>query len=380
MPEFDCIVVGAGPAGATALRELARRGVNACVLEKAHFPRYKPCGGGISALTSSQLDFEWEALIEGALHRVDLALRHAPPLRLEASKPFAHFVMRERFDALLLEQAIAAGGAFYPGHKVIDLRIEPGRVAVETDRATFYAPVVIGADGANSRVARSIGLFGRERGIAIEAEVQAPKEVLERFRDSAYLSFADPPWGYGWIFPKRERLSVGVGTFSQRRSGLKEAFHRLLKATGLEHLPMEVFGHPIPTGGRKRAYSRPHTLLAGDAAGLNDPLSGEGIAHAIRSGKLAANHAARALETGKFDFDAYDLDVFETIGSDLERARGIAAKLYAFPRLFFWLFEKSPSTLERYFLLVRGEATYQEVTEHLARQYLRFGLFRGSER
>lgn len=380
MPKYDCIVVGAGPAGASALRDLALAGVRACAVDKASFPRYKPCGGAISALTASQLDFPWEDLVEASLHHVELAYRYGPPLHLKSDRPFARFVMRDRFDQRLLEAAQEAGGDFYPEHNVTDVAVDETGVTVRTGRGDFRAPYVIGADGANGVVARAIGLFHQERGIAMEAEVSAPPDVLEAYSGRVYISYADPPWGYGWIFPKAQKLSVGVGTFSRRRGPIKESFHHFLEKTGLSPYPMEIFGHPIPTGGTHNPVWAPRVLLTGDAAGLNDPLSGEGIAHAVRSGKIAARHVADALGSGRVDFPEYQEEIRREIVDDLARAAWIANKLYTFPKVFFWLFTKSPGTAELYFRLVRGEATYADVTDELLKQFLRFDLFAGERR
>lgn len=373
---YDCVVAGAGPCGSTALRQLALRGVKAVAVDKRSFPRHKPCGGAISALTARELDFEWKDLAEASLRKVELAYKYNRPLVCESKEPFAHFVMRERFDNRLLEKAIEAGGEFLPEHAVTGVEVQRDGVLVRTSQGDLKAQVVIGADGVNGEVARSLGLFNFDRGIAIEAEIEADDALMEAYRDKVYLSYADPPWGYGWVFPKAGRLSVGVGTFSRRRKAIKDAFDTFLERTGLSGLPMEVYGHPIPTGGKRRTIWGERVMLAGDAAGLNDPLSGEGIAHAVLSGKLAAAHAARALERGDFAFHDYQREIDERIVSELARAAAIADKLYTFPRLFYWLFEKSPETLELYFRLVRGEITYAGLNEHLTGQFVRFGLFR----
>jgi len=373
---YDCVVVGAGPAGSSALRQLGLRGINAVAIDKEAFPRHKPCGGAISALTARELDFEWQDLAEASLHKVELAFKYNRPLLCESDQPFAHFVMRDRFDNRLLEKAIEAGGTFLPGRAVTGVHVEEDGVRVSTTNGELKAKVVIGADGVNGQVARSIGLFNFDRGIAIEAEIDATPELMDRYRDKVYLSYADPPWGYGWVFPKAGRLSVGVGTFSRRRKAIKDSFSRFLEQTGLANLPMKVYGHPIPTGGKPRRIWSERVLLAGDAAGLNDPLSGEGIAHAVLSGKTAAQHVAAALESGDFRFEGYQSAIDDRIVAELARAASIAEKLYTFPRLFYWLFEKSPETLNLYFRLVRGEISYADLNEHLARQFLRFNLFR----
>lgn len=373
--QYDCIIVGGGPAGSTALRQLARAGVNACVIDKATFPRYKPCGGAISALTARHLAFDWSDTIEASLHTVQLSLNFGKRLTVQSEIPIAHFVMRDRFDYLLLQEAIAAGGKVHEGVKIEHIQVHPDHVEITTaEHGRYRAPVLIGADGANSIVARQTGLFDPERGIAIEAEIDVDTEGYAPYDNTVFLNYGTPTWGYGWVFPKSERLSVGVAVFQSKRHGLKDAFHTLLSRLHLNEYPLQVYGHPIPTGGRNREIKRDRVLLAGDAAGLNDPLSGEGIAHAVHSGKIAAEHVAAALESGDFSFNAYAAEIDEKISQDLRRAAWLARKLYSFPRPFFWLFQRSPATLQNYFRIISGDMTYSEFVQFIKEQLFRFNL------
>ncbi|HEX6971315.1 MAG TPA: geranylgeranyl reductase family protein, partial [Limnochordia bacterium] len=374
---YDCAVVGTGPAGANALRHLARRGRRVIGIDKARFPRYKTCGGAISALAAAELDFEWRSVSEAVLRRVRLALRLGSEIVLDAPSPICHFVMRDRFDHLLVERAQEAGADILQGVSLRGIEIRSDHARLTTSAGEIAARCVIAADGANSAAAEALGLFERDRGIAIEAEVRAPQPILEAHRDTAYVSYADPPWGYGWCFPKAEHLSVGVGTLSGRHRGVKQAFERLLAQLGLTDAEMRVHGHPIPAlrARRPRKLARPRALLAGDAAGLADPLSGEGIAHALASGRLAAQHVDEALRKGDFSFEGYQAEIQRTIGRELKIAAWIANRLYAFPRLLFWLFQRSPETVAMYFRIVSGEVRYAELGRHLEEQFRRFGMF-----
>jgi len=315
------------------LRALAQAGVRACALDKADFPRHKPCGGGISIRTVAELDFEWKDLVEAAPRTIEFALRDLYPVRKESEAPFL-LVMRSEFDARLLERAIEAGGRFYPHHLVQGVEVDENGVVVQTDRGLFHAPVVIGADGAKGCVARSIGLHSRAHGIALDAEIEAPPEVVAEYQDSVYFSFADPPWGYSWISPKRRTLSAGVGKVTQRIGSLKETLNRFLQGKKLSGYPMRLFGHPVPLWSGQQRHAAPRALLVGDAAGLVDPLMGEGIAYAVKSGKIAAHHVTRALESGDFSFEGYSVDINAGIGLELTRAGDFAHRFYTFPRIF----------------------------------------------
>lgn len=321
------------------------------------------------------LPFDWSHTIEAALHHVELSCRLGPPLRLGADKPYAHFVQRARFDNLLLEKAIEAGGEVRQGALVKEIEVHGEYVEVQTSHGTFRSSVLVGADGANSVVARSLNLFDKQRGIAIDAEVYVPDAVYRRFQDTVYLSYGDPVGGYGWVFPKGDHLSVGVGTFYSKREPLQEPLDRLLAHLDLAEYRIEKFGHPIPDGGRPRTIHTQRALLVGDAAGLNDPLSGEGIAHAVSSGAIAATHISSALGTGDFSFDAYQRHIDREIRSELRRAAWIAHKMYRYPRIFHWLFQRNPDTVALYFRLVAGEIGYVELVDHLRKQFLRFKLF-----
>lgn len=375
MKTIDCVIVGAGPAGSSALKYLAQKGVDAICIDKETFPRYKPCGGAISALTARQLDFPWEDLIEASLSHIDLSLMHRDPISLSTDEPFAHFVMRDRFDHRLLDVALEAGGRFYPGHAVTRIERKKEFVEVTTSKGDFRARYVIGADGTNSVVAREIGHFYDSRGIAMEAEIKAPPHILKRYENRIYVSYAQPPHGYGWIFPKANQLSVGVGTFSNKRNPIKPVFDKFLHTTELAGFPMDVFGHPIPAGGKRHTLWVPRIVLVGDAAGLNDPLSGEGIAHGIRSGYIAARHIFEAINEDIVDFDAYQKEIDDDIVDDLVKAAWIAKRMYTFPKAFHWFLKKSPGMLELYLRLIRGDLDYDDVITELSREFLRLNLF-----
>src|SRR5690606_25552317 len=187
----------------------------------------------------------------------------------------------------------------------------------------------------------------------------------------------DPPWGYGWVFPKARHLSVGVGTLRPGNARLPERFQAFLAALGLEGNPKKVSGHPIPLPSSGR-LSVPRVLLAGDAAGLADPLSGEGIAHAIRSGKLAAEAAIGALGTGDFRFLDYNGAIHSHILIELRAAERVARVFHRMPRLFFTLLERSPDTLSHYFKIVQGKATYRQLGRRIHRGLIRLGAAAGT--
>lgn len=375
MTDIDCLVVGLGPAGATALRDLSLAGVHAVGIDKALFPRNKPCGGALSALAQQHLDVPgWESIVEDELHIVHLALRYGESVTHEASKPICRFVMRHRFDHLLVNAAASAGADIRQGVEFIGAEPTENGVTVQTNQGYLRARCLLGCDGANSRVARSMGLSQKVCGAALEAEIDIPAHHADQWKGQVWLSYGEPDRGYGWVFPKGDHLSAGIGSFAPTKQHLRTALQRFLAHYRLSDFPMHIAGHLIPLGGTRRRVQRGAVLLAGDAAAFTDPLSGEGIAYALISGHMAARHIKEYLAGACSSFQDYQQESYRIIGSDLAQARWIANKLYTFPRAFFWLLQRSPETLALYFKLIAGEATYRQVVGHLKRKFLRFGV------
>lgn len=375
LERFDCVVVGLGPAGSTALRDLAQAGVRALGIDRAIFPRPKPCGGALSARAEEQIDVSgWEETVEAQLQTVRVALRRGREIRHTAEKVICRFVMRDQFDHLLLRAAAAAGAQVREGQALRSVELTYPGVVLDTPLGKISAECLLGCDGANSLVARSVGLPHTERGVAVEAEIEAPPDVLEQWSGQVYVSYAEPAWGYGWVFPKSNRLSAGAGSFAPRSPGLRQVLSRFLAHCGLDGYPKCVLGHPIPLGGKHRPVQTGPVLLAGDAASLCDPLSGEGISHALLSGHIAARHVVEYLDGAVTDFSQYQQEIDSTIVADLALARWIARRLYVAPGLFFRLFERSPQTLDIYFRLISGETSYREVVDHVRNEFLRLGI------
>ena len=224
---YDAIIVGAGPAGASAAYWLGAAGRRALVLEKAHLPRYKPCGGGVPKAALARFPFDFTPVIEREISRV--RFRYLDGCEVVAdipARPVA-MVMRDRFDLHILNHARAE---VRDGTAVVGLRQDENGVEVITRGGeTFGAPYLIGADGVHSRVARLVGLrSARELAFAIEAEAPADDQLLDAYAGTALFLFGTPPLGYGWVFPKAEHLSVGVGSFAARADRLRQTLEQHL--------------------------------------------------------------------------------------------------------------------------------------------------------
>jgi len=285
-PDFDVIVAGGGPGGASAAYTLGEAGQRVLVLEKETFPRYKACGGATTTRLLAQFPFDFEPVIESRVKAITYACRDEAVMFDLPECPM-RMTMRADLDALLLSHAKAE---VRQGDAVSLVEEKSDRVIVTTRSGSqFQARYLVGADGPNSVVAHCLGLRRNKTLLgAIEVEAPVPKDVFERFKDAPAYIFGEIDMGYLWIFPKAEHLSVGIGAVHPKAGELQATLRRVMAQYGvpLEGLPMH--GHPVPVYTRREQISTARALLVGDAAGLVDPISGEGICYAVESGRMAA--------------------------------------------------------------------------------------------
>ncbi|MDE1163219.1 MAG: geranylgeranyl reductase family protein [Acidobacteriaceae bacterium] len=321
---YDVLIAGSGPAGCAAAFDLARAGKRVLLLDKRHFPRPKACACGLTRKTLDALRYTVDPIVE---YRCDeIVLQRATSgtiadksheIRVRSKTPIAAMAVRERFDAFCLEQTLAAGAK---GGSVEWLKIEGITlldeqsdhvtliVATENGPRTFTASALIGADGSNGqtrRLSTQTSLpTGTEptwyqRGFALEATVpyaalpamlpqgDAPRDLV--------FDFAPIAGGYGWLFPKGDHVNIGVGAFAPDDDPTAAKLKLVTRALLAEYtrtklgvaLPAEVTGQYLGMGGH-RYTPQGRVLLVGDAAGLVDPLTGEGIHSAVVSGQAAA--------------------------------------------------------------------------------------------
>ena len=351
---YDVIVAGAGPAGATAAYWLSKAGYRVVVLEKEELPRYKPCGGGVPQAVFDRFPFDFSAVVERWVRSVRFRFRDGREVVAELPDRAVAMVMRDQFDLHILEHARA------------DVRDQDPLVALDQDESgvrvttasgdILHARYLIGADGANSRVSRLVGLRqDAQRGIAIEAEVPVDEGLLEEYTDRALFVFGTPSQGYLWVFPKAEHLSVGVGTFRERTSAMKPTLRAEMGRLGIAIDGARLRGHPLPIHLKREPLQKGRVLLAGDAAGLMDPLLGEGIRHAVDSGKLAATSLLRS------NPKRYSQRIHREIGRDLLWGHLWAQLFYDHPRGSFELAVRNPRFVSDFLRLFAGEISYRRM-------------------
>jgi len=280
---YDAIVVGAGPAGSTAAFRLATLGASVLLLDRARFPRDKPCGGGTRVTAVRQGE-------------------------------------------------------------------------VDADGETHTAGVVIGADGANGVTARSLALpTGREHGVALEGNLPYGSIGRERFEGRLMLEFGTVPGGYGWVFPKGDHLNLGVGGFESEGPRLREHLATLCEAHGVDPAALtEVRGHRLPLRHAGSALAAGKVALVGDAAGLVDPLSGDGMYEAFLSSKHVSEHALAILAGERDSFDAYAAGLEARLAPLVRASWGAKRAFDRYPRLTFAV-AREPHVWELVVRLMRGD-------------------------
>jgi geranylgeranyl reductase family protein len=281
---FDVLVVGAGPAGSATAYHLAAAGHSVLVADKATFPRDKPCGGGLTTRALLRCPVDPSPVVEEVVDTVELRFRYCEAVERRARAPVIWMTQRRRLDAFLLEAARDAGADVREGARV---EIRDG---IRIDGESVRADVVVGADGANGTTARAVGLApGITYGVALEGNVAYGRISRDRYRGRALVELADIPGGYGWVFPKGDHVNVGVGTWEAYGSRIREFLGETCAAHGLEVQDLEnLRGHRLPLRRPEAPVAGERALLVGDAAGLIDPVSGDGMYECFVSATLAS--------------------------------------------------------------------------------------------
>lgn len=372
MPEkkFDVIIVGAGPAGTASAISLAKSGLRVALLDKATFPRDKICGDALSVDVINQLAIlsdKLAAQFDGLKNKIpSYGVKIFSPDHNHIDIPFiyknakscGYISPRINFDHLLFDHVKQYTTThIYENCTVTNVEITDDKAAVQTTQGIFSAKMVIGADGAHSIISKISG------GIKVEkahysAGLRVYYEGVSGFHEESFIElhfFKDILPGYLWVFPLAgNKANVGIGmlssTVSKKKINLKETLHTLLKTH--PHLkerfeqakPLETIkGYGLPLGSKKRNLSGEKFLLTGDAAALIDPFSGEGIANAIRSGRVAAEHVIKCFEQNVFSASfnkAYDREIYRRMWNEFKISRTLQ-KVVRYPVLFNFVIKKA---------------------------------------
>jgi geranylgeranyl reductase family protein len=335
---FDAVVVGAGPAGSTAAYRLAVAGKRVLLLDKATFPRDKPCGGGLTGRAVRQLPVSPDPVVEHVVDRMGFRLRYGTRFERKSREPIILMTQRSRLDHHLVERAVGAGAEFRDGVKVSDVRADESAVSVTVDGVPVEGEVLVGADGVNGTTRKALDLGGEYvLGVAFEGNVPKAR-VGDRFDGIAEFELGTIPGGYAWIFPKGDHVNVGVGGWESVGPTLRGHLDVLCKAHGIAPDDVaDLRGHRLPLRRAGSIAARGRALLVGDAAGLVDPLSGDGMFEAFTSSRLAAETIVDLLEGRAETLDAYNHKVARALSMGIAASWGAKIAFDRYPWLTFTL-------------------------------------------
>lgn len=355
---YDAIVVGAGPAGSTCAYRLAGAGASVLLLDRARFPRDKPCGGGVTVRALGVLPVSIEPVIEDVVNVAELRLQYRTAVERGSGEPLAVMTQRVRLDAHLVAEAVHAGAEFRDGLKVERVESCNGRVVVAAGGERLSGRALVGADGVNGIVGRELGLGGNQAlGVALEGNVPWGKLERTRYAGRIVMELGVLSGGYGWVFPKGDHANVGVGGWEWEGPQLRAHLARLCAEHGIgpEDL-QELRGYRLPFRSPRSTLARGRTLVVGDAAGLIDPLSGDGMYEAFVSARFAADSVLELLAGRAPTLEAYGSALGRSLAAHHWASWGLKVALDRFPRTTFALAKTGLvwGAIER---VVRGELT-----------------------
>ncbi len=317
--DYDLVIIGLGPTGSSAAIEAAKAGLSVAAFEKKAVAGHPvQCAEFVPAM----LDAGELALSETSVQKITEMITYVQDDTPDLTKNFSgHMIDRKAFDASLADKAAAAGVKCTFGAKLKS--ISSDGVLTFSDGTVIKARAIIGADGPHSMVGKAIGSVNTD---IVETRQLSVALLKPHMATDIYLS-NKIPGGYGWMFPKGDVANIGLGVYAAQKDQLKPALedlHARIAATG--QVGTQVLGYTggaIPVGGMIRAHGvlgEVLVLLAGDAAGLTNPVTGAGITAGVMSGRLAGE-AVAAHQSGEVDaVEIYAEDLEDLFGASLRRA------------------------------------------------------------
>ena len=345
MNNFDIIVVGGGPAGLTSAYQLNKYGFNVLLVDKNTFPRPKLCAGLLTKKTRKLVndvfsvttsDLKEKEVVDFCSDYYQIFFKDKLIYESEMEDAF-YYVHRRVYDNFLFNLVKNTGVKIKEGTEVRDIDLFDSKVITKNGNE-FKADYIIGADGANSVIRKKI-IAKRDdikfedfkKNMAVSLEAIVPRSELKLDFDHPILYYGILNWGYGWIFPRKDSLVIGIAGLKKDNKNFKDIFKEYLDLIGIKNKDINYTGWQLPYGNFLKEPFYNNTLLVGDAAGLVEPLTGEGIYYAHHSGLLAAKAINKAENYNRNLISTYKKSLDEEILLRLDRFKKLSKFFYGQP-------------------------------------------------
>jgi geranylgeranyl reductase family protein len=348
--KYDVVIVGAGPAGASAALEFSKSNLRVLVIEKEFLPRDKPCGGAMPSSVEEILGINLSAVIQNRTSSVKIVRDYKDEvLHKTVGSNAPILVNRAEFDKFILDEALRGGAdniELLEGYKITSVKEKNDTVVLMAeDGREIETSYVIAADGALGKIASKVGLMLYKKfAQSVDVEIITHSDYYHQQKDVMIMNCFCLPQGYGWIFPKENnRFSCGIGTWGDPINiihQLKLFIDNTFPKNAVTK--MKVKGYPIPIYQGTQTIATKRVLLVGDAAGLVNPVTGEGIRYALLSGKIAAQTIINnAREKNCLVSSLYQKQIHEDIGKELKNVLFFIVPPFLYhPEMFYRNFVK----------------------------------------
>jgi len=376
---FDVIISGAGPSGSLLGYLLSKKNISTLILEKEIFPRYKVCAGGIQWKALQFLPYDINEIIEKKIYGIYFARRLKDIFYKKYSEPLIYTFERTKLDDFMAKKAIESGCNINFSEKIKNFEISENEVKVFTQKDIYFSKILVGADGAGSIIYKKLNkdtnlqkIIGYETEIPLTSASSYPL-----YDESIVLDFGGIRKGYFWIFPKKRTLSIGGGGPVKDALNIKKYLEWFLQnyqeelnenfaAPGRDRLlNQKLSAHFIPVRSNKSFLCDYRVLSVGDAAGLGDAFTGEGIHNALLSSIIAADSISNAFSDFNFNFSDYREKINNDIYANIKNSMLISKIFFSSPYFYYKLIKSNDNLFNSCAKILRGEKKYSDVVNKL---------------